>query len=55
MKINELCSLEEYVKGYSAHYLGFGILIYKNGVPWRQVSNETELHEVIREEENEHG
>ena len=32
MKTSELCTMEEVRKGYNAHIIGFGILIYKNGI-----------------------
>jgi hypothetical protein len=48
MKTSELCTMEEVRKGYNAHIIGFGILIYKNGNPWMQVVNEKEMHEMIK-------
>ena len=48
----ELISANHKYQDYSAHYIDFGIMVYKNGQPWRQVSTETELHEIIEEEVN---
>ena len=44
----ELCNLWELENGYSAHKIGFSILIYKDGKPWLQVDNIQQLHETIR-------
>jgi len=50
MKTNELCSIDEYEAGYSAHIIGFGVLLYKNDVPYMQFSTESEMHEFLKEE-----
>ena len=47
MRTDELCTVDEYERGYSAHYTGFGIMIYHNSKPWMQVSTETELHDIL--------
>jgi hypothetical protein len=49
MKTNELCTLEEYKKGFSAHYTDFGIMVYYNNEPFIQVATEEELHDVLKE------
>jgi len=51
MNTNELCNTEERKKGFSSHVIGFGILIYKNGLPWRQVETEEEMHAILKEED----
>lgn len=43
----ELCYQRELDDGFSAHWLGYSILIYKNGVPWLQVQSLEQMHETI--------
>ena len=50
MNINDLCTIEEHEKGFSAHYTNYGIVILKNNEYFMEVENETELHEILREE-----
>lgn len=49
MKTNELCTQEEYEAGYSAHLIGFGVLLYKGDSPFMQFATETEMHEYLKE------
>lgn len=49
MNVNDLCSTEERQLGYSSHLIGFGVLLYKNGLPFRQFATEEEMHEYIKE------
>lgn len=49
MNTNDLCTIEESRKGFSAHYSDFGIVVLKNGKWYCEVENETELHNIIKE------
>ena len=46
--MNELCYLNELEAGYSAHYIGDAICIYKNGKPRMQVYTKEQLHQTIK-------
>ena len=46
--MNELCYLNELEAGYSAHYIGDAICIYKNGKPRMQVYTKEQLHLTIK-------
>ena len=48
-KVNELCYPEEIKMGYSAHYIGFGVLLYKNDTPYMQFATVKEMHEYLEE------
>lgn len=52
MNTNDLCTFEEHQKGYSSHLIGFGVLLYKNGLPFMQFSSEDEMHEYIKGKED---
>lgn len=47
----ELCNTNERSNGYSAHMIGFGVLLYKNDLPFMQFATETEMHEYLKGEE----
>ena len=47
MNTNDLCTIEEHEQGYSAHMSNFGIIIMENNKIFMEVSDETELHEVL--------
>jgi hypothetical protein len=51
MRTNELCTTEQVKRGYSAHYIGFGIQIYYKGQPFMQVATEKELGEIVDEDD----